>query len=63
MDFLADLKRLALLCRKLVQFTTRNNAFRLGANAYQNLRGTHAGDHARANLAGLRQINIQVLLF
>jgi len=61
-DFLANLQGITFISRQLIQFTTRNNAFRFGANADEDLTGTNAGNYAGANLAGLGQINIKFLL-
>src|SRR5258706_5452363 len=61
-DFLPDFQRIAFFSRQLVQITTRNHALRFGANTNENLAMTNACYDTCADFAGLRQVNIKLLL-
>ncbi len=60
-NFLPHLQRFALLSGQLFQFTTRDDAFGLGADADKDLAGTDAGNRASADLARLRQVDVEIL--
>jgi hypothetical protein len=61
MDFLTHLQGFTLFGCQSIQFATRNYAFRLGADADEDLARTDACNHTGANLAGLRQVDVQLL--